>query len=83
MNIKDCKGCRSEVCIHTDYGRFKLCSILYRHKLKEFNIPMCPCSECLIKMMCAEGCDPYMIYMSIINKKGSLNPYWTGIDKWK
>ena len=68
MNINDCKGCRSEKCIHTDYRRFKLCGILYRHKLKEFKIPICPCVECLIKMMCNEGCDPYTTYMTTINK---------------
>jgi hypothetical protein len=73
MNINDCKGCESESHAYTVYKKYTLCGILYRQKLKEFEVPICPCVECLIKMVCAKGCDSYAAYMSMVYKSGITN----------
>jgi hypothetical protein len=86
MNINNCKGCRSQIYSYTKYKKFMLCGILYRHKLKEFKIPMCPCAECIVKVMCKNSCNPYKTYVSTINKNGInsiLDSEWILTNEYK
>ena len=83
MEIKDCKGCRSKRYSYTKYKKFTLCGILYRQKLKKFEIPMCPCVECIVKMMCKNSCDPYKTYVSTINKNSILDSDWIATNENK
>ena len=61
MNIKDCKGCYSERFMNTAHKNYTVCEILYEGEIKV--IFMCPCVECLIKMMCTEICQSYKDYI--------------------
>ena len=52
MEIKDCKGCCSdkEACFFTHA----------KNKPDEFKkLPMCPCVDCIIKMVCELPCQEY------------------------
>ena len=66
MNIKDCKGCYSEQYMDTTSKNHTVCGVLYKGKLKV--IFMCPCVECLIKMMCEKACQSYKDYVQKVNK---------------
>ena len=56
MNINDCKGC---------YSNNETCNFTHlKGDVEGFNklfnkIPMCPCTNCVIKMMCNQGCPEY------------------------
>jgi hypothetical protein len=68
MNIKDCKGINMNMndckgCLSRQYrGLYILCNIIYKQSPIEIDIPICPCVECLIKMVCREICSTYLRY---------------------
>ena len=66
MEIKDCKGCRSEQYMKENDINFTTCGLLHSHikrKSKAIkNLSMCPCVECLIKGICNTECKQYKEY---------------------
>jgi hypothetical protein len=47
VRIKTCEGCNLyEICCKDN-------------RIPKFDNTQCPCSKCLIKMMCASACDEY------------------------
>ena len=69
MDLKDCKGCCSEknICIERKgYSTYTVCGMSNIKKTPEkfYKIPMCPCVECLIKVMCKKECEEYNEYVS-------------------
>ncbi len=58
MNINDCKGCYSSV---KELGVIK-CSVLHGMKRQPnlfTRFPMCPCVDCIVKMMCKILCQEF------------------------
>ena len=68
MNIKDCKGINMNMddckgCLSKQHRRlYILCSIVYKQSPIEIDVPICPCVECLIKMICREPCNIHLRY---------------------
>ena len=65
MNIKDCKGCYS----NGKGSEVMKCSVLYnmKHYPGLFtSFPICPCANCIVKMMCNAGCKEYNIFIESI-----------------
>ena len=66
MNINDCKGCYS---INRRLGVSK-CTILYdmQHHPDIFTdcSGICPCTTCIVKMVCDHGCIEYNAYIERI-----------------
>ncbi len=50
MEDYSCKGCLTESCRNTEHIGYKT----------EEGIVKCPCSICLIKMVCRNECEPYI-----------------------
>ena len=69
MKIKDCKGCRSE-----QYAKKcnTVCGVLHSCIKQESttvkNLSMCPCVDCIVKVMCNESCRQHEQYtINLIN----------------
>ena len=64
--MKQCEGCngckyRSDkvwACILSTLG----------HKLKNDNIEGCPCEVCIVKAICSERCEDFMIFFDTFDK---------------
>ena len=54
MNIDDCKGCSSEN---------SECTELYKEI--DGNVYICPCVDCIVKMICKEICESYIEHFEI------------------
>jgi hypothetical protein len=63
MKSNDCKGCRSirQMCVIRQKGNDSF---------------MCPCSSCIVKMICDIGCREYMDYCSLNLPKGYMTYKW-------
>ena len=55
--MTNCKGCLTVQCRYTTYSGYKT----------ETGMIECPCSTCLIKMVCRMECDPYMEFIGGAN----------------
>ena len=70
MEIKDCKGCRSEIYMKLSNISYTVCGVLHLHikrKLKTVkNISICPCQNCIIKMICNIQCKQYERYKEML-----------------
>jgi len=55
--IDYCKGCLTARCRYTTYSGYKT----------ETGIVECPCSICLIKMVCKRECDSYIEFIANAN----------------
>ena len=65
MKIKDCKGCHSEQ--YTKECRVLRLHIKQKSTIVE-NLSMCPCSVCIIKVMCSKICRQHEKYIiNLIN----------------
>lgn len=61
MNTDDCKGCYSNV----KGPKVMMCSANHIKKDSEIfaKIPICPCTICIVKMMCNIGCTKYNTFI--------------------
>ncbi len=59
--VERCEGCRS----YMFWKRVIPTCILYPFNKKEGD---CPCSECLIKVICSKGCPEYSIWYAECRK---------------
>jgi hypothetical protein len=55
--MENCEGCLTVQCSHSTYSGYKT-----REGIVE-----CPCSICLIKMVCRMECDPYIEFIGGAN----------------
>jgi hypothetical protein len=55
--LKNCEGCLTVRCRYAIYSGYKT----------EEGIVECPCSICLIKMVCRMECDPYIEFIGEAN----------------
>ena len=67
MNIKDCEGCYSKAFMRGKEKKHFPCGIVYHNRPHPANIPICPCVDCVVKVMCNKACEEYKAY----KKKGS------------
>ena len=69
MNTKDCKGCYSNQFIREDRD-YSGCEVLHSYMgLKSTvvkDISICPCVECLIKVMCNKQCERYKKHYNLV-----------------
>ena len=57
MKVENCEGCLTVQCNHSIYSGYKT----------KGGIVECPCSICLIKMVCRMECDPYIEFIGEAN----------------
>jgi hypothetical protein len=64
MEINDCKGCLSGQYLSYNFKDKNVCEVLYVGELEIIKrISMCPCTNCIIKMICIEECTNYRRYV--------------------